>query len=226
MNASKTLSESFRDIGKKYGYDSVAAEFCGFKEFKVKWTRSCGWAEFCVSDYVNNAPYEVMAGLAETIFLRISKRTGKGYPQEMLNWITSDDFVREKQPVYMSRSRNLTRSAVGEHADLNESYERLIDAGLAEYNSQLAISWTKRPNIRRVGTCSVLMKVISISSALDDPSVPAFVYDYVLYHELIHSAKGFDPFGQRHGNDFRVLEHLHPMHREAEEWLGKMRLHI
>ena len=46
----------------------MSAEYSAFREFKVKWRRSCGWAEFEVSDYMNDAPLSVLSGVAETIF--------------------------------------------------------------------------------------------------------------------------------------------------------------
>jgi len=226
MNAACLLNESFADIGTRHGYDSVTAEFSEFKEFKIKWRRSCGWAEFEVSDYLKDAPREVMEGIAETIFSRISGQTKNGYPDDMLRWMTSDEFVLNKQPVYLSRCRNITGSQAGEHVDLMDSYERLMDLGLVTYDKDLVISWTKQPNIKRIGYCSVLMKVIMISSVFDSAMIPYFVTDYVLYHELIHMSKGFDPFGQHHDTDFQMLERLYPMCTEAEEWLKRLRLNI
>ena len=220
----RKLVNAFRTVGKEYGYDSVTAEFSEYKEFKIKWRRSCGWAEFEVSDYMADAPPEVMEGMAETIFSRITRKARKNYPKKMLDWISSEEFVKAKQPLYLMRSHNLTGTPVGQHADLRESYERLVKTGLVPRYENLAITWTKQPTARRVGFCSVLMKVIIISSELDRPEVPAFVLDYVLYHELIHLMHGFDPFGQRHNADFQSLEKLYPKHEEAEEWLKKMRL--
>jgi len=226
MGSLEILNGSFADVGKRYGYESVTAEFSEFKEFKIKWRRSYGWAEFEVSDYLSDAPREVMEGMAETIFSRISRRSERDYPPEMLNWITSDDFVRTKQPLYLERSRNITGSPFGEHVNLIGSYRRLVDLGLVVHDDDLVITWTKQPNVKRVGYCSVLMKVIIISSLFDSLSFPPFVVDYVLYHELIHMSKGFDPFAQRHGDDFRMLERLHPDHDEAEEWLKRLRLYL
>ena len=226
MVSEELLTRSFADVGRRYGYDSVTAEFEEFKEFKIKWRRSCGWAEFEVSDYLTDAPREVLEGMAETIFSRIACRQRKEYPPEMLNWMTSDSFVRNKQPLYLERSRNVTKLAAGEHLDLNDSYKRLIDMGLVEYDDDIRITWTKQPNIKRVGYCSVLMKVIIISSLFDSPAFPEFVTDYVLYHELIHMSRGFDPFGQKHSIDFRAQEQLFPMHEEAEECLKRLRLHV
>jgi len=224
MSATETLNESFQTVGREYGYDSVTAEFSEFKEFKIKWRRSCGWAEFEVSDYLIDAPPDVMKGMADTIFSKICRRTRKNYPKEMLDWVSSDDFVERKQPLYLMRSRTVTRAACGEHVDLDAAYRRLADMGLVNFDDKLKITWTKQPYTHRVGYCSVLMKVIIISSILDSPAIPTVVSDYALYHELIHLSKGFDPFGQRHGIDFRVLEHLYPMRDEAEAWLKKLNL--
>jgi len=221
---SETLSNVFQSVGKGYGYDSVSAEFQSFREFKLKWRRSCGWIEFETSDYLKDAPPEVMKGLAEMIFSRLSGTRMDEYPKVMHDWITSDEFVRNNQPEFLRRSKNLTGKAAGAHIDLNESYKRLVDMGLVEYDKDIVISWTKRPNVKSIGHASVLMKVITISSALDSSNIPSFVSDFVLFHELLHLKKGFDPFGERHGSDFRAMESLHPKASEADEWLKRLRL--
>jgi len=223
---SETLTTAFRSVGKEYGYDSVSADYESFKEFKVKWRRSCGWIEFEASDYLKDAPEDVLKGVAETIFSRISRMEQRRYSDTMLEWMTSKDFVKKKQPTYLRRSRNLTGTQVGKHVDLGESYKRLIDMGLVSYDEDLVISWTRQPNIKRIGYCSVLMKVIAISSLFDTPSIPTLVSDYILYHELIHLNRGFDPFNQKHDTDFHALESLYKERDEAETWLKKLRLHL
>jgi len=220
------LRNAFQAVGKEHGYDDVSADFESFKEFKVKWRRSCGWIEFAASDYMKDAPEEVLKGIAETIFSRITKRERRKYSDIMLEWLTSKEFVRNKQPIYLKRSRNLTGTHVGEHIDLNESYQRLIDMGLVSYDEDLVISWTRQPNVKRVGYCSTLMKVIAISSVFDTKEIPQFVSDFILYHEIIHLNKGFDPFNQKHDTDFRELERLYPRREEAEGWLKRLRLYL
>jgi predicted metal-dependent hydrolase len=162
--------------------------------------------------------------MADTIFSKIARMPRKGYPQEMLSWITSDAFMKSKQPLYIARSRNVTGSPKGEHIDLRESYERLIKAGLAERYNDLKLTWTKQPNHRRVGYCSVLMKTIIISSIFDSPAIPEFVCDYVLYHELLHIKRGFDPFAQQHDEEFQAEEKLYPKWEEAEGFLKRLKL--
>lgn len=220
------LRERFRKAGKKHGYETVNAEFTAFKDFKVRWQRSYRWADFKVSDYLADAPPEVIEGLADTLFAKISCDGDEEFSEELCRWVTSPEFVKYKQPVYIRRSRNLTRSPQGEHRSLRDSYERLKKMGLAEDDPELFLSWTKEPNVRKVGYCSVLMKVIAVSSVLDNPEIPEFVADFVLYHELCHILLGFDPSSEKHEKGFAELEARFPRRKEAEDWLRRLCLYL
>lgn len=220
------LQERFNEIGKEHKYDTVNAEFAAFKEFKVRWQRSYKWADFKVSDYLTDAPLEVIDGLAETLFTRICARRDPGFSEGLCDWVTKPEFSKYKQPIYLKRSRNLTRSHQGEFKDLNDSYRRLVDSGLVEDDPSIFLSWTKGSSGRKGGQCSVLMKVVAVSSALDDPDVPEYVVDYVMYHELCHLIIGFDPTSERHDREFADLESKYPRQKEAEEWLRKACIYL
>lgn len=225
MSAETVLKESFKAIGKEYGYENVDAEFASFKELKIKWQRAKGRADFKISDYLIDADKEVLDEIARTLFSRISGSDAR-YPETMSRWMTSSDFIEKKQPIYLKRSRNITRSTKGNKRDLVDSYDRLIKMGLIKEDPDVHMTWTKGPNIRRVGYCSVLMKVIAISSVFDSDMIPEFVLDYVLYHEFIHIMAGFNPFGRKHGPEFTREEKKFPRRAEAEEWLKKLCLYL
>jgi len=150
MNESaQAIEKTFREIGKEHGYESVSAVFNEFKDFKIKWRRSCGWIEFEVSDYLINAPENVLKGIAETIFNRICKRKSPKYSQEMLDYMNSPEFIKINRPKYLKRAKNLTRKSEGEYRDLKDSYQRLIALGLTEHDDDLVLTWTKQPNIKK-----------------------------------------------------------------------------
>jgi len=178
-----------------------------------------------VSDYLEDAEQKVIEGLARTLFSKISGQD-KEYPEELSEWMTSGSFVKTKQPVYLKRSRNLTKTTKGEARDLKESYGRLLKAGLIEDDPEVHISWTIEPNLRRVGYASVLMKVIAISSIFDTEMIPEFVLDFVLYHELLHINAGFNPHGKKHGPEFQKEERKYPQREEAESCLKKLSLYL
>ena len=212
----KMLDRTFKTVGNEYGYNDVSAEFVAFRELKIKWTRSMGKAEFKVSDYFKGSNENILESVARTLFSRI---TGE---QNASEWSIPDDFVEKNQSTYIRRSKNLTRSPKGEFRNLEESCERLERMGLITHDKELHISWTREPNVRRVGYCSVLMKVIAISSVFDNDSIPEFVLDYVVYHEYVHLMTGYKPFGKKHGTEFKNEERKYPQQKEADAWLKRL----
>ncbi len=225
IGTEEMLRSIFKEIGRQYGFDKVEAEFVAFKEFKVRWQRSYKWADFKVSDYLADAPPEVIEGLCNSLFAKITG-DDEGYSEAMCKWITAPEFSEYKQPVYLKRSRNLTRSSKGEFKDLAAAYERLAESGLVVRDPSIHITWTKESNIRKIGHCSVLMKVVTISSVLDADMIPDFVLDYCLYHELCHLMMGFDPTAKMHGEEFSKLESKYPRRDEAKDWLKKLCLYL
>jgi len=222
--STQQLVNIFRTAGKEYGFDDVVAEYSSFKEFKVRWQRSKGRANFKVSDYMEDAPAEIIDGIARALFSKISG-SDTGYPEEVHEWLATDKFVKANQPTYLRRNRSLTRSAQGETRNLKDSYHRLVNQGLIESDEDVCLTWTTEQNIRRVGYCSVLMKVIAISSVFDTEMIPEFVLDYVVYHEFLHIQAGFDPFGRKHTEDFVSQEKKFPKIEEAEDWIKKLCLY-
>ena len=224
--AEETLRESFGTIGKKYGFDKVGAEFVAYRDFKVKWTRSYKWADFQVSDYLMDAPSVVLDGLAETLFSRISGTEAKPYTPEMNDWITSSEFKSEKQPVYVRRSRNISRSPAGKNKDLTESLNRLKRMGLVKKDVNPYLTWTRAELQTTCGYCSTLMDTIVISSAFDTRTLPDMVLDYVLYHECLIIRNGWANFGMEDEFDICEEEKKFPDWEEAESWIRRMGLHF
>jgi hypothetical protein len=217
------LDVTFRTMGTAYGYEQVQVDYASYKEFKSTWQRLGKKVSFEISDYLDNARPEVLGDFAQALYERIEKRTPMCvYSPRLKAYLESDDFVRRNQATYVKRSRNLTKSAVGRHFDLKETYDRLVDCGMVTPSDGVSLNWTRSSNRMRVGYCSVLMRVVAISSLLDNEKVPDFVHEYVLYHELLHLEDGLSDTHRHHPPEFKVRERQYPRWRESEEWLRKL----
>ncbi len=220
----KTLSAIFTAVGRRCGYDEAVAEFSPFNDFKVRWVRSYRWISFEISDYMEDAPEDIMESMATTIYLKMKGESGLPYSDEVCEWLTSDHFVRTKQPVFVRRYRGLG-GLVGRKRDLSESYDRLVDMGLVEKDPDIYIGWESSRS-QRVGRASVLMKVVAISQTLDDPKVPEKVLDYCLYSQLAHVGMGFCPSQSRRGPEYDALLSKFPDRAGAESYLRGMSLYV
>ncbi|MGN0099131.1 MAG: hypothetical protein ACI38Y_07385 [Candidatus Methanomethylophilaceae archaeon] len=144
-----------------------------------------------MSDYLMDAPVEVMESLSRTIFTKIRGTEDAFYEPEVCDWVTSREFRKAKQPMYISRCRGLTLSTRGMFRDLNDSYGRLVDQGLVERDPEVYMGWGPTTTSRFAGASSVLMKVVNMSQSLDSENVPEEVLDYCVYAHLSHIGMGF-----------------------------------
>lgn len=223
----KTLDAIFVAVGKRYGYDDVSAHFTEFRDFKIKWSRTYKWISLEVSDYLKDAPEKVVESLASTLFKRITEDgENTDYSKQVVEWLGSDDFVRRNQPLYIRRFRTLTRSSTGHVHDLRESYERLIDMGLVKRDPLLYLEWADKTRSRKVGTVSVLLKVVAMSSNLDDEDIPQDVLDYCVYSQVAHVGMGFNEKGTRRGAEYDALLSLYPGRKDVEKALIRKGLYV
>jgi hypothetical protein len=220
------LETTFRTMGTTYGFEEIHADYASYKEFKSTWQRLGKKVVFEISDYLGDARPELLGDFAQALYERIDKRTPACvYSPRLKAYLESDEFVRRNQTTYIKRSRNLSKASVGKHFDLKETYGRLVDSGIVSPSRGVSLNWTRNANRMRVGYCSVLMRVVAISSLLDNEKVPDFVHEYVLYHELLHLEDGLSDGHRHHPPEFKVRERQYPKWRESEEWLRKLAAH-
>ena len=217
------LSEIFAEEGRQYGYDTITAEFMAFKEFKVNWQRACEWAGFKVSDYLEDAPEQVVRDLVHTLLARIDGGELVPYSPAMTEWMCRPEFSRTHQPIYIRRSRNIARGD-GTYKSLEESYNRLISMGLVERDETISINWMKpsATNPRSAGTSSVLMRCLSINNNLDNANVPDIALDFALYHYLCVINAGFNLTGDGFSDKVRDMEDRFPNRKDAANVLNKL----
>jgi predicted metal-dependent hydrolase len=217
------LGGTFRSIGTTYGYEEVEADFESYKEFKSTWLKCGKKVSFKISDYLNGADTWLIGDFARSLYTRIAKNGPPHlYSDRLKAYLQSEEFVTRNQPTYIRRSRNLSKSPQGRNYNLKETYENLLAKGMVKEFDHTSLNWTRSDNHMRVGSCSVLMKVISISSVLDNDAVPDYVHEYVLYHELLHLEDGLDVGKRHHTSSFKARERAYPKWRESEDWLKRV----
>lgn len=114
----------------------------------------------------------------------------------------------------------------GEHRDLKLLLRRVLsDYGLRL--PEVRIGWAKQaPKSRRrsikFGCWYSKTRTVRIHPALDDPAVPEFFVEYIIYHELLHALfpPESGPVGRRlvHNPEFTRFERKHKRYQEAREF--------
>ncbi len=187
-NKEQMLNDVFAKVGEEYGY-TATAEFSSFRDLKMKWVRTSTWSDFQVSDYLQDAPENVLEALARTVFSKLQGDDG-GYSKETVAWLTAPEFSEKHRPIYLERDQRIG-SEEGECKSLQEAVDRLVEKGLIERDPSIEILWSKEPETGESGRSSVLMRVVTVNKALDSDDVPDEIVDLVLLKHLAMVGEGF-----------------------------------
>ncbi len=177
------------------------------------------------------APEEVLQ--AVSIFVQSRKKSPKA--QEALLRIR-EHFAQNRSGA--ERKRRIVLRPYGLAYDLEKLRERLVGLYFADQNANgrldVPITWGRqgrwrKPTRRRTSTIQLGSynfedHVIRIHPLLDDPEVPRYVVESVIYHELLHAAMPPVSDGHRrciHSPEFRRREEMFPEHRRAERWIAQ-----
>ena len=100
--SNEMLTRAMTVAGTRNGFEEIQAEFSPFRDFKLRWTRSYKWISFEVSDYLRNAPENIIRSLAETVYARMLGNEKSAYSQDVCDYLNSDGFLRENQNLYLN----------------------------------------------------------------------------------------------------------------------------
>ncbi|HTQ79320.1 MAG TPA: SprT-like domain-containing protein [Thermoanaerobaculia bacterium] len=176
------------------------------------------------------APDEVLRAVA--VF--VESRRGSERARQALA-VLREHFARHRGPVRPAVRRRLALETVGTALDLRELRDDL-NQRFFEGRLKVEITWGKggngpartcgarrtRKSTIQLGSYSYEDKLIRIHRALDQPHVPRYVVEAVVYHELLHAA--IPPVlqnGRRHVHtpEFRRRERLFRSLTRAEAWV-------
>ncbi len=132
------------------------------------------------------------------------------------------DFFYENLPV----KSNVAKTD-GKFFDLAEIFHKINNVFFNNTLQQPVIRWSARPNKCRMGTYNYQTDTIMINKALDQRNTPDYVIEFVMYHEMLHKALGYDQNGDRriaHTTKFRKLEKKFPNYEKAESFINRLSL--
>ena len=115
--------------------------------------------------------------------------------------------------------------AVGDEVDLEAVFLRVNNSCFNGALARPRLEWSRRKTRRQFGYYKPGPDILGISRTLDDASIPVFVIDFVMYHELLHKRLGIKEKNGRmiaHSRIFREAERAFPQYQKAQKWLKKL----
>ena len=115
--------------------------------------------------------------------------------------------------------------AHGKIHDLDRSFHRVNQKYFQSSMNKPNLVWNSRMTHRKFGHYQADTNTIMVSISLDHPRIPAFVVDYVMYHELLHKQLGARQVNNRryiHTQEFKRKETQFSRIAEAQRILSKI----
>ena len=176
-----------------------------------------------VSDILRDAPQAVHRALAHILVGKLFKQRPPvehetlyreyAYQPQILH---ASDLARQR------RGRKQLNGSVGRTYDLDCIFVRLNRLYFENALPKPILSWSARRTKRILGHHDAVHDAIIISRSLDLKSVPDYVVEYVMYHEMLHVKHKLRVVNGRrifHPPAFRAEEKQFAHYDEAIKWL-------
>jgi predicted metal-dependent hydrolase len=176
-----------------------------------------------LSDLLEGAPESVLEALAHILLAKIYRRPIQSrYSARYRRFVGSQEFSAKAHLIRQSRGRKSLRPARGHIYDLEAIFE---DLNLRYFHGLLGrpkLTWSRTSARRRLGHFDPAHNTIVVSRIFDEPSVPLYAVEYLLYHEMLHLKHPVRLKGSRrcvHSAEFVQEEKQFPQFEEAKRFL-------
>ena len=218
----------FREIKPRTVLPTIVVRFCSYvhMDSKIRLDGDHKQIEVRISDQLAGAPAPVQEALAHILLGKLyRKKIAPKYDHRYRLYTEREDVRRKAMLVKQVRGRKRILTARGNAYDLEEMFDRLNEQFFNNLLARPQLTWSPRRSRRSLGHWDPVHDTIVISRIFDEPAVPRFLVEYVLYHEMLHLKHPVEQTrGRRraHTKQFYADERKFPRYQEAVALLKQL----
>jgi predicted metal-dependent hydrolase len=179
-----------------------------------------------LSDLLEGAPEAVLRAIAHILLAKMYRQPiDRAQAARYRKYVASHEIVRKAHLVRQIRGRKRLHSARGHVYDLDAIFEELNTRFFHGLMARPRMSWSQTRTRRILGHYDPAHNAIIISRIFDHFSVPRYVVEYIVYHEMLHLRHPVRLRGSRrcvHSEEFQEEEKLFPRVKEAEAFVKRL----
>jgi hypothetical protein len=214
----------YQSLDPRRGAPAVTVEFYPYVGMNSRIRMRDGRLKVRLSDLLEDAPAEFHNALAVILIHKLfRKRVPAGAQAAYVAFAGRPDVHEKSVQNRRERGRKVVSDSRGEFYDLEAIFDCL---NLHYFEGRLekpTLSWSARKTFRILGHHDSVHDTIVISRSLDQKKIPAYVVEFVLYHEMLHIAHPTKMLNGRRYNHtaaFRRDERRFTRFLEAETWIN------
>ena len=176
-----------------------------------------------IAEICREMPLPCHKGLAYILTGKLLRKRIPAGAREVYSAYAKSAAVRElASENKRERGRKVVTSSKGHFFDLDEIFAALNHKYFGNAISKPVLTWSARKTYRILGHHDATHDHVAISRSLDSPTVPRYVVEYVVFHEMLHIAHPTRHVNGRRYNHtaaFKRDERKFAHYAEAERWI-------
>jgi hypothetical protein len=213
----------FRRLSLRRLVPAFQVEFRAFAGLRSTILLRNNHARVRISDVLDEAPPLVFEALAEILLAQLFRRRPSREARECYMAYVFKPAVRRRiDEARRRRGYKRLLDPAGRHFDLEEIFDDLNRRFFRSKFSRPRLGWTPRRSRTILGHYDSAHRTISVSRWLDSPSVPRYLVEYLVFHEMLHMRHPVIRRGHRriiHSPQFLAEEKKFPQYEQVRRRL-------
>ncbi len=179
-----------------------------------------------LSDLLEGAPPAVLNAIAHILLAKLYRKpVAREHTSVYRRHVSSRSMIRKAHLVRQMRGRKQLHSVQGRVYDLEAIFD---DLNLRFFHGLLGrppMTWSRNHSRQNLGHYDPAHNTIVISRVFDDPRVPRYAVEYIVYHEMLHLKHPVKRKGSRrcvHSAEFQAEEKRFPELQAAQQYLKRL----
>ena len=185
-----------------------------------------GLALVRISDLLEAAPEPVLRSIAHILLAKLYRKPIEpGYATRYRRYVSSYEMTQRTHLVRQLRGRKQLNSPRGHVWNLEEIFDELNLRFFHGLMGRPQMSWSREVSRHLLGHYDPAHNTIIVSRIFDNPKLPRFLVEYIVYHEMLHLKHPVKLRGSRrcvHPRAFQEDERLFPQLEEVKVWLKRL----
>jgi hypothetical protein len=220
------FQESYRELRPRSPVPEFRIEFFAFTNITSTIRLRQGKLLVRLSDLLEGAPEAVLQSIAHILLAKIYRKPiVREYSTRYRRYVSSSEIRRKANLVRQIRGRKRICTAQGSMYDLEAIFADLNARFFYSLLARPQLSWSRDHSRTSLGHYDPARNTIVVSRTLDDPRVPRYAVEYIVYHEMLHLRHPVKLRGSRrsvHSLEFQAEEKLFPQLDRAKQFLRQL----
>jgi hypothetical protein len=179
-----------------------------------------------LSDLLDGAPESVIRAIAHILLAKVYRKPiQSAHAVRYRRYVSSRDLARKTHLLRQMRGRKHRASPRGVVYDLEHIFDDLNCRFFHGLLGRPDLTWSRGHARNSLGHYDPAHNTIVVSRVFDNPRVPRYAIEYLLYHEMLHLKHPVKLRGSRrcvHSPEFQAEENLFPRIDSARAFLKRL----